>query len=160
MDPDIRVALIAGGISVCISIISFLSSLLVIKGQQLDLERKIQNQYTDKLYSLRLEHYPQAFILTEQIQQRPKPKKIIERTELQNIALQLYSWKTGAVSLIISKRSLDKFFALRDALSVGYAENDRFSDSQVERIMNTRNEFRSSLRQDIGLLYEEDELEN
>ena len=69
----------------------------------------------------------------------------------------LYSWKTGIVSLIISKSSLKKFFALRNALNTGYGENDRFTDSQVEKIMKTRDEFRSSLREDIGLLYEEDE---
>lgn len=154
MNTDIQVALIAGFVSL---IVSLTSSLLVNNGMLVKLERKIQNQFTDKLYSLRLEYYPQAFTITEQIQHRPKPQKIIKDTELQKIADELYSWKTGLVSLIISKSSLEKFFALRNALNMGYGENNRFTDSQVERIMKTRNEFRKSLREDIGFLYEEDE---
>lgn len=156
MNTDIKVALIAGGISLIVSLLGFISSWIVLRAQYKELERKIQNQFTDKLYTLRLEHYPQAFILTEQIQRRPKPQQIVERVELQSIAESLYTWKTGTVSLIISKHSLENFFALRDTLSMGYGENDRFTSEQVEKIMKTRDEFRSSLRQDIGLLYQED----
>ena len=157
MNTDIKIALIAGGISLAVSLLGFISSWIVLRAQYKELERKIQNQFTDKLYSLRLEHYPHAFILTEQIQHRPKPQQIVERTELESIANKLYIWKTGIVSLIISKHALEKFFALRDALSLGYGENDRFTNEQVERIMKARNDFRRSLRQDIGFLYEEDE---
>ncbi len=158
MDIDVRVALIAGGISFTIAILSYLSSLQEFSKQREELERKIQNQFTDRLYPLRLEHYPKAFILTEKIQRRSKPQQIVEQAELKKIADELYAWKTGIVSLIISQSSLGKFFTLRDALIMGYGENDKFTDSQVERIMRARNQFRSSLRKDIGLLYEEDEL--
>jgi hypothetical protein len=156
MDTDVKVALIAGGISIIVSFLGFISSWIVLRAQYKELERKIQNQFTDKLYSLRLEHYPQAFILTEQIQHRSKPQQIVEQVELMSIAEKLYVWKTGTVSLIISNQSRKKFLALRDALSMGYGENDKYTNEQVEKIMKTRNEFRSSLRQDIGFLYQED----
>lgn len=156
MSDDIRVAIIAGLVSLVVSMLAILSTWITVFAQRKDLERQIQNQFTDKVYSLRVEYYPRAFELTEQIQRRAEPQRIIGKKELQHINRELFEWKTGKVSLIISGKALDCFYALRDALDMGHGEHENFNLEQVEKIFTARNNFRSSLRQDIGLLHEQD----
>ena len=151
MSDDIRAALIA-------AMVSLVVTWLTVRAQRKELERSIQNQFTDKLYLLRIEHYPIAFNLTEEIQHRPDPQKIVDRKELQRINRELFSWKSGVTSLIISEHSLKCFYDLRDALEMGYGENQMFTKDQVNRIFSARDKFRKSLREDIGLLYKEDKI--
>jgi hypothetical protein len=154
MSEDVKVALIAGAVALLVSTVGFLSTRIALQEQQKEFGRNLQSAYTERLYSLRLEYYPLAFTLTEQIQYRPHPQGIVNREDLQHIAQELYSWKTGTVSLIISKQTLDRFYELRDALSMNYGQREGFTRDQVEKIMNARNEFRRSLRKDVGLIHE------
>lgn len=153
MNENVQVALIAGVVSLVVTIIGLLSSWLIQRMQSLEAEKQIRTEAATKLLALRLEHYPKAFDISEKIQRRKKPQRIISRPELLNICDELTQWKTGIVNLVISQETLDFYYQLRDALSMGYAEKEAFSIEQVEKIMSARDEFRKSLRRDVGFLY-------
>jgi len=145
-------------VTIAVSIASSLvTSLLAGNAQKIDLERKIQNQFTIRLYNHRIDQYPNAFIITDKILQKVEPQRIIEQNELRTIGKNLCDWKTGIVSLIISKDSLKTFYELIKTLEMNYGDHDKYTKEQVNKIIKKRNEFRGSLRRDIGLLYEEDE---
>lgn len=153
MEVDIRVALIAGGVSLIVTVISLISSFFVQKLQSRNSEKQIRASVSDKVISLRLKYYPQAFVITERIKRRKEPEKIIPRLEILKINKQLSEWKSGIASLILSQDSINAFYELRDALNMGYAEKNAYSQEQVEKIIASRNNFRSSLRYDIGFLH-------
>lgn len=153
MNTDLQVALIAALVSLFVSAIGFTSTALNFRFQRKQIEKQIRSQLIEKLYSLRLEHYPQAFEFTDNIQRRPEPQRIIANDELMKISQDLYTWKSGVVSLIISADSLRAFYELRDALEMGYAEKERYSKEQTEKIFRCIADFRKSLRSDIGLLH-------
>jgi hypothetical protein len=153
MSENVQVALLAGIVSLFVTSIGLLSSFLIQRMQSRDAERQIRTEAATKLLSLRLEHYPRAFDITEKIQRRKKPERIIPRQELLDISKELYEWKTGIVNLILSQESIDAFYNLRESLGMGYAQKDAFSSEQVEKIMSARDEFRKSLRRDVGFLY-------
>lgn len=153
MEIDIRVALIAGGVSLIVTIISLISSFFVQEMQSRNSEKQIRADVSEKIISLRLKHYPQAFTITEKIKRRKEPERIIPRLEILKISKQLSDWKSGIVSLILSQASINAYYELRDALNMGYAEKNAYSQEQVEKIIISRNNFRSSLRYDIGFLH-------
>ena len=61
---------------------------------------------------------------------------------------------------MLSNESQKNFFALRDALLKMPALDNKYSDEQVSKIQECRNNFRKSLRMDIGILHREDENKN
>ena len=153
MSENLQVVLIAGSVSLVVSLIGVLSTLFVQKIQSRNTEKQIRTNVADKLLSLRLEHYPTTFTITEKIQRKKEPQRIITRQGLQEINNELIAWKTGIVSLILSKEAIDAFYDLRDTLNMGYAEKENFSREQVEKIMSARDKFRGVLRYDIGFLH-------
>jgi hypothetical protein len=153
MSENIQVALIAGIVSLIVTTIGLLSSFLIQKMQSKEAEKQIRTEAAAKLLALRLEHYPKAFDITEKIQRRKKPQRIISREELLKISNELSKWKTGVVNLILSQETLDCFYELRETLGMGYAEKDAFSFQQVEKIIFAKDEFRKSLRRDVGYLH-------
>ena len=156
MSDTLVVAIIAGGVSLGVSIIGFLSSMLMVQSSQRDLERRIQSQFTDKLYALRLEHYPMAFKITERIIRRARPEGIVSHDILTEAGKELWAWRTGIVSLIISNRSLKALYELRDALQMGAGDKSGYTDDQIEKIMRARNDFRGCLRSDLGFLFKDE----
>jgi hypothetical protein len=138
-------------------IISTFSVYLSFRNQIQQKEQFDKNQkraLTNKLYELRLENYPKAFSITEWLQ-KSKGNNLDPKNALK-VLEDLKEWKTGTISLIMSKVSVDKFYELRDALSKQPALGNSYSNEQIEKIWILRNQFRRSLRKDIGLLYEEE----
>jgi len=153
MSENVQVALIAGIVSMIVTTIGLLSSFFIQRMQSQEAEKQIRNEAASRLLALRLEHYPKAFDISEKIQRRKKPQRIMSREELLKISTELYEWKTGIVNLILSQETLDCFYELRETLGMGYAEKDAFSFQQVEKIISAKDEFRKSLRRDVGFLY-------
>ena len=151
MNTNVESAIIAATVSLIVSLIGFISSTLKLRAQREQIEKQIRSRFIEKLYLLRLEHYSDGFVITDKIQRRPEPKRIIDRDNLLEINQELYKWKSGTVSLIISPNSLAAFYELRDALSMGYAEQGRFSDAQVDKIFKSLANFRGALRSDLEI---------
>ncbi len=51
---------------------------------------------------------------------------------------------------------MSAFYALRDVLARSPGDGKAFTSKQLENIWRARNVFRGMLRDDVGLLYEED----
>jgi hypothetical protein len=153
MNENLQVALIAGFISLVVSSIGILSSWLLTRSQSQQLEKHIRSDLTEKLVALRIESYPGAFAITEKIERRKEPQRILGRQELKVINGELRAWKTGIVSLVLSFDSLDAYYKLLGALGMEYGEKDGYTREQAEKIISARDQFRSSLRRDVGFLH-------
>jgi hypothetical protein len=153
MDANLQVALIAGLVSLLVSSVGLISSFLVTRSQARQSEQRIRSELKEKLVELRLQHYPGAFTITEKIQRRKEPRRIIPRQELKVIDAELREWKTGTVCLILSFESLQAYRELCEALGMGYGEKDGYSREQADKIMFARDHFRSALRRDVGFIH-------
>lgn len=117
-------------------------------------EKEQSRKYGEKLYDLRLKHYGLAFELTDRmgkpmgLSEEELPKTYLEIVE------KLRDWKKGEVNLVLSDRSIDCYYDLIDV--VDYDE-EKYSEGQKDVIWKARDNFRRSLRQDLGLLRAVDE---
>lgn len=57
---------------------------------------------------------------------------------------------------ILSPKSLDAYYALRDSLVVSPSESAHYSSEQREAMWAAKNRFRARLREDVQLLFTED----
>lgn len=123
--------------------------------QQNEMNKRLDRIFTDRLYNMRLECYPPAFDVTDRILRRPKPEGIASN-EIEQIRYDLIGWKKGVVNIAISGKSLIAYRDLIGALSMGKGLTNRYTDEQIEKLFNCRNQFRKSLRADLGCLYNEE----
>ena len=158
LSDAILTALIAGGISIIVALITYFSTVKKVKMENKMLERQIQTKFLEKLYELRLKNYPKAFEITDII---GKKKGIsIQETELLNkykeLEQQLRIWKSGESSLILSERSLDAYYELITSFKSHPASGIKYNDEQLQRFYKARTKFRNELRKDIGLMFKSD----
>lgn len=147
-------ALIAGITSLIVCIVAFFQFLKAQKNEQERFDKKLSRDLTSKLYDLRLAHYPKAFEITDEIYK--EKGGVLAPNKVKDASLELINWKKGVVNLIISAEARDVYFQLRDVLMKQPAEGSKFSDSQVENIINLTRIFRKQLRRDLGFMYREE----
>lgn len=116
--------------------------------------KTINRNLTTKLYDLRLEIYPKAFEITDNIYKDKGGDFDTER--LKNTLNELIEWKKGKLNLIISSEALESYYQLRSNLMKNPANNDNYSPEQIEKITNSNNNFRKQLRRDLGFLFKEE----
>lgn len=116
--------------------------------------KTINRNLTTKLYDLRLEIYPKAFEITDNIYKDKGGNFDTER--LKNVLNELIEWKKGKLNLIISSEALESYYHLRNNLMKNPANNNNFSPEQIEKITNSNNNFRKQLRRDLGFLFKEE----
>jgi hypothetical protein len=56
----------------------------------------------------------------------------------------------------MSEESLNGYYDVLEALKANLALGDRYNEQQMERIWQARTAFRKQLRNDVGLLFEEE----
>ncbi|MDR6513777.1 hypothetical protein [Chryseobacterium camelliae] len=110
--------------------------------------------FTSKLYDLRLEHYPNAFHILDELYK--EKGGTINPTIAKSCCENLIKWKTGIIHLIISNEARSSFFTLRDILMKNPAHQDRYSPEQVEKITFAIKDFRRQLRRDVGFMFREE----
>ena len=115
------------------------------------LERQLEHQFTERLYNLRLQYYPEAFRITERL------GKEVSLQTTREIDVQLKDWKAAEVNLVISNKAQQEFYKLREMLKKNPEQGDKYSEQQVSKIWRARNRLRGELRRDLGLLFSEDE---
>lgn len=125
-----------------------------LRFQQQMLEINNDRALTNKLYDLRLEHYPEAFNITDDIIKTKGNN--YDLIKIQTAKTNLVSWKKGVVNIIISVECRDSYFVLRNALMKNPAENNLYSHNQVEKIYEANKNFRKQLRRDMGFMYREE----
>lgn len=122
--------------------------------QQKKFNKTINRNLTTKLYDLRLEIYPKAFEITDNIYKDKGGNFDTER--LKNTLNELIEWKKGKLNLIISSEALESYYQLRNNLMKNPANNNNYSAEQIEKITNSNNNFRKQLRRDLGFLFKEE----
>lgn len=154
MDDFFSPAIIAASTSLLISIITLFQFFKNQRFQQRQFNDSLNRTLTTKLYDLRLEHYPKAFEITDNVYRKKGGNYDFEA--IQGSLRELIDWKKGTVDLIISIEASDGYYKLRDALMKNPSHKNRYSNEQVEKIHSTTKYFRRQLRRDLGFLFREE----
>ena len=128
-----------------------------LQSQRDYLERKLQRDLTNKLYDLRLDMYPKAFEITDQLRSEYVFKEDLKQEFFQEVRTKIQDWNKTKAGFLLSKSSLKSFYALRRALGVEPEENGQYSEKQRKQIWQCKNDFRGALKGDLNLLYAEEE---
>lgn len=154
MNEFLTPSIIAALASLIISIITLYQFFRNQRFQQDQFNKTLNRNLTTKLYDLRLEHYPSAFIITDEIYKEKGGNYDVTKIR---IALdELIIWKKGVVNLIISNDALTSFYALRDSIMKNPAQGTIYSSEQVDKISTNTKEFRRQLKRDLGFLFREE----
>lgn len=157
MDSKVTSALIAGGVSFLIAIISYITTVFKVKHDNKKLELELKNKYTEKIYERRLALYPEAFVITDKLGKNIDKIKEEKIPSLYlGIEKELRKWKSGEVNLILSESSINAYYTLLKCFKSNPALGSRYNKDQYDRFYSSRTKFRNCLREDIGLLYELD----
>lgn len=156
LDNTLITTIIAHFISISGIVISFYISRRTLINESKRLERQLQRQFTEKLYEKRLQSYPLAFEITEDITGEYLYSTNISKDVLLDTRKSLLEWnrKNG---LILSQKSVQSFYNLKKILKI---ENDIILTKEtLDLIFEAKNQFRSALREDLNLLYIEEQLQ-
>lgn len=161
MEIALLTAIISAIVSLTVTLITVSVSRSTIKAEREKLERELQRTMTVKLYDVRIEAYPHAMQITEQLRKSSLAKQGENLTEdyFKEVLSQLDAWHATKAAFIISRNSLYKLYALRKILREKPASNSHYSAEQLDRVGEAKGEFRSALRADIQLLFKEDPTE-
>lgn len=147
-------SIIAALTSLMLSIITLFQFYRSQNFQQKQFNKTLNRNLTTKLYDLRLETYPKAFEITDNIFKDKGGNYDPEK--LKNSLNELIEWKKGKINLIISTEALESYHLLRTNLMKNPANNTNYSTEQIEKITNSKNNFRKQLRRDLGFLFKEE----
>jgi|GEM_PF-918181 len=159
MNTQVVTALIAAAVSLTVSIVALAAARLNERSGRQRQERELQRKLTEKLYDLRIHHYPRAFSLTRGLLGDVVSRVDITQEQIDKIREELADWNASDASFILSKRSLEAYYALREALAVIPSDITRYSAEQREAMWRAKNVFRARLRDDVHLLFTEDRSE-
>ena len=112
LNDKILTALIAGGVSLVVAIITYLSTIGKIRSERRNLEKQIKTKFTERLYELRLKKYPIVFEITDKLGKKKAFEEQIIPEKYKQIEKQLRDWKSGEVGLILSETSLEIYYEL------------------------------------------------
>ncbi|NEQ31682.1 MAG: hypothetical protein F6K04_11870 [Leptolyngbya sp. SIO4C5] len=151
-------AAIAATVSVLIALISFVANRNALKSERDRFERELERNMTTKLYSARLEVYPEAIAITDGLRKsRIAAQADPQRPEYFNdLLLKLDQWHSTKAFLLLSRNAVQTLYRLRRVLREKPAKDGKYAKEQIDRIWQAKGAFRSALRADIQLLYREE----
>jgi len=148
-------AVLTGGISVFVSIVTSLATVFVAMSRASSQRRQTDRRLTERLYWKRLSVYQDAFIITNDIGKIGDRESKMIVGHHKDVLRRLAKWESEQASLVLSEKSLQSFYFLTDALKKNPSEKNQFSREQILKLWQARNSFRGSLRADVGLLFNE-----
>ena len=151
-------AVISAVVSLTVTLITVFVSKSNIRAEREKLERELQRSMTSRLYDVRLEAYPHAMEITEKIRRsrmREQGDKLNEQY-FKDVLTELDAWHATKAGFILSRRSLDQLYTLREVLRQKPKSDGKYSPEQIEDIAITKGEFRASLWKDIQFLFSEE----
>lgn len=154
MSEYLTPSIVAALTSLIISLITLFQFFKNQRFQQKQFEKNLNRNLTNKLYELRLLHYPKAFEITDEIFKDKGGN--YDALKLKKSVEDLIKWKKGVVDLIISNEAHASFYLLRDCLMKNPAHNSDYSKEQVDKISVNAKEFRRQLKRDLGFLFREE----
>ena len=157
ISEKVMAAIIAAVVSLTVALVSYLTNKRTLSQQREQSERELQRRFTQKLYDLRLESYPEAFKITDKLTGEFLFKRRVAKDQVLEVRSKLLDWNRSRAGFLLSQESIKAFYEIRNALAVQPEDGDRtYSKSQLERIWKAKNRFRTSLRADVNLLYQEE----
>ncbi|HEY6530612.1 MAG TPA: hypothetical protein VIZ65_18135 [Cellvibrionaceae bacterium] len=154
MDDKLAAALIAAFISLVVSLFGLFGIRRQISAQREKMEREIEAKRIDRLYELRLKHYPKFFELTSEI-----TKTQLRGAERAAMFLstrdKIREWRSGEPMLILSKHAIGALYEFELALRKKPQDikNSEHSHDQIDKVWRLRLRARGALRRDLGLLF-------
>lgn len=153
MNDIIIPAIIAGGVSIFVSLISFLSVVKKSKDEYRTFQLDVINRYTSVLYEKRLEVYPKVFEITDKIGKVHRYPEVATQEYINSVNQDLRDWKSGIVNLIISEKALNAYYDLLDSFKAKPAKGCTYNGQQMQRMYEKRTAFHNELRRDLDLLH-------
>ena len=157
MSDRLVATIISIGIGTIGFIITFFTTMKKNRQELMLFERNLSGKFGEKLYEIRLKHYGRAFEITDRLGKTDGLKEEEILPYFQQKIKELREWKMGEVNLVISDKSIEKFYDLLNATRLDETQTTSYSVEQKALIWDTRNNFRKSLREDLGLLRKIDE---
>ena len=156
MTDQIATAFLAGFVSLLVSLATFMMTRKKLKSEEERHNRELKRKLTEKLYDLRIKHYPKAFSITQRLHKGYVFSDTISKEDIEQVRCDLVEWNSSEASFILSDKTLDAYYKLHDALLEMPEEKGSYSMRQREAIWCGKNIFRSNLRHDVELLFIED----
>ena len=153
LTDKILAAIIASSISLIIAIITHLTTAKKIKIEKSNLEKEFEHRYIDKLFEKRIDLYPTAFAIAGKASRLKAPEYIVPSEDLLKVKYELTDWAEGEAGLFMSKELVEAFYNFTNVLSKKPSNGENYSLEQADKIWNYRNNFRSKLRRDLGILH-------
>ena len=157
MDASLIAALIAAAVTLTGSIISFVANRRAVRTEILKLEIELARRLTEKLYDKRLDVYPVAFEITDDLRGKYLFRSNVSksRESLEEIKINLVEWhkKNG---LILSEETIEAYKHLRWNLENVIESTDNLTEERLKPIWEGKMAFRRAMRKDLNLLYVEE----
>ena len=156
LNDKILSALIAGVISLTVAVIAFITNRFTLRSAQKRFDSQLQRNMTEKIYDMRLEHYPTAMKITDALRRSRLSSKKVTKDYLRDVLNDIDKWHSTKAGFILSKNSLSQLYKLRDVLRHDPDKDGSYSDEIIDKIWRTKGAFRSALANDIKFLFLED----
>jgi hypothetical protein len=151
MDEKLVAALIAGVVSLLVSLLTYWATERRIRHDRSSTARQIAQRFAEELLKHRLRLYPGAFVATTNLGKGSADDASLP--EKYRVALdELRKWKTGEVEVVISEEAEDRFHELVERLKRNPGRGSVYNKDQVGLIFQARQKFRGALRRDLGLM--------
>lgn len=150
-------AAIAAIVSLIVALVSFLTTRHTLRSEREKFEKELQRSMTVRLYEERLAAYPAAIAITDGLRKsRLFAPEGVSEDYFAAILTRLDAWHSDKAFLLLSQRAVETLYELRRLLRDKPEQSDGYSKAQLEAIWRSKGKFRSALRSDIQLLYEEE----
>jgi len=155
MDAKVEAALVAGIVSLITAVIGFILTRAKIHAELRALKLQQKHSLLEKLYELRLDAYPEVFSITQEVAKPSEQTGDETKFIMQAAAEKLESWHSSKSGLLLSRASLRAYYDLLEVLRKQPANASGYTNDQLRKIRERRNNFRWALREDIALLHDE-----
>ena len=160
MNETVVTALISALVSLVVSFVTAWLERRKLNSEESRHAQDLKRRLTEKMLDLRLQAYPLAFKITDQLRGEIlfNTKQPISAASVEVVLQDLQAWhreKAGFLLTAKPSRSIAAYRALRNALAAPLA-NSNCSQEQLQAIWQAKNELRGALKSDLRLLYQED----
>jgi hypothetical protein len=151
----ITTAFISALVAIIGAIISFMTNRRAVRAELRKVEIELTRRLTEKLYDRRLDAYPLAFEITDNLRGEHLFTLEVTREYLEDTRQRLLDWhkKNG---ILLSDETIETYKKLRRAIAKVTQTDVSLSDETLRPIWQAKNDFRTSMRKDLNLLYVEE----
>ena len=139
------------------AILAYRSTVSALRQEWRIREREMSRKFTEKLYDLRLQTYPKAFEITDQLRSEFVFSSELTEELLLQVRNELTNWHKAKSGFLMSEHCLEAYYEIRTALAASPERQGSYSKNQRRRLWKAKNRFRGCLKADLDLLYKEEQ---